>query len=182
MEGKMNNRISRRQFLRVSAFTAASLAAAACAQPAAPAAPAAEAPAAEAESAAGGIPQGGIVRYKGSGGRTTYFSPLWFYETTAWHNTMKLVWPGLVINNTTGGMDPYLAESFEVGEDAASVTFHLPAEAQWSDGVPLTAHDVKWTYERYLTPGFLEMTGGAWGFPRRQSDRRLCCLRRRLGR
>ena len=67
MEGKMNNRISRRQFLRVSAFTAASLAAAACAQPAAPAAPAAEA-----ESAAGGIPQGGIVRYKGSGGRTTY--------------------------------------------------------------------------------------------------------------
>jgi ABC-type transport system substrate-binding protein len=164
MESKMNYRISRRQFLRVSAFTAASLAAAACGQPAAPAAPATEAPAAEVETAAGGIPKGGIIRYKGSGGRTTYFSPLWFYETTAWHNTMKLVWPGLVIHNTTGGMDPYLAESFEVGEDADSVTFHLPAEAQWSDGVPLTANDVKWTYERLLTPGFLDMTAGGWGF------------------
>ena len=115
MEGKMNDRISRRQFLKVSAFTAASVAAAACAQPAAPAAPETEAPAADAEVAEGGVPQGGIIRYKGSGGRTTYFSPLWFYETTAWHNTMKLVWPGLVIHNTEGGMDPYLAESFEVG-------------------------------------------------------------------
>jgi peptide/nickel transport system substrate-binding protein len=42
---------------------------------------------------------------------------------------------------------PGIAESWEVSEDRRTVTFHLVEGANWSDGEPITAEDVKWSLE-----------------------------------
>ena len=42
---------------------------------------------------------------------------------------------------------PQLAESWAVGADGLDVTFVLRADARWSDGVPVTAEDVRFTWE-----------------------------------
>lgn len=47
---------------------------------------------------------------------------------------------------------PYLATSWEANEDVTAWTFHLDPEALWHDGVPITAEDVRFTFERILDP------------------------------
>jgi peptide/nickel transport system substrate-binding protein len=42
--------------------------------------------------------------------------------------------------------EPYLAESWELHGDTA-VTFRLRRDVRWHDGQPVTAHDVKFTYD-----------------------------------
>ena len=41
---------------------------------------------------------------------------------------------------------PQLAERWEFSDDRLTLTFHL-REASWSDGVPITADDVRWTWQ-----------------------------------
>ena len=46
-----------------------------------------------------------------------------------------------------------LARSYEyVGEDSASLRYHLRSDVRWSDGTPVTAHDVAFTYEMVRDP------------------------------
>ena len=42
---------------------------------------------------------------------------------------------------------PDLADSWEYSEDGLTLTFHLNADATWHDGEPVTADDVKYTFE-----------------------------------
>lgn len=42
---------------------------------------------------------------------------------------------------------PELASSYEWSPDRRSITFHLRPDAVWSDGVPITAEDVRFTWE-----------------------------------
>lgn len=42
---------------------------------------------------------------------------------------------------------PLLAQSWEVSEDKRSFTFHIDPRAKWSDGKPLTAEDVKFSFD-----------------------------------
>src|ERR1700730_12291662 len=44
-----------------------------------------------------------------------------------------------------------LAESYEVSPDAMKITFHLRRDAQFQDGTPVTAEDVKWSLDRAVT-------------------------------
>jgi peptide/nickel transport system substrate-binding protein len=52
-----------------------------------------------------------------------------------------------------GKLEPELAESWEVAKDGSSVTFKLRKNATFHDGTPVTAKDVKWSYERALGMG-----------------------------
>lgn len=45
---------------------------------------------------------------------------------------------------------PDLAEAWEVSDDGLTYTFHLAPGVRWHDGQPLTAADVKWTFEAIL--------------------------------
>ena len=45
---------------------------------------------------------------------------------------------------------PDLAVSWDVSSDAKKYTFHLRPNALWHDGQPVTADDVKWTFESYI--------------------------------
>ena len=40
------------------------------------------------------------------------------------------------------------AQSWDVGSDGLKYTFHLPSNAVWSDGMPITADDVTYSIER----------------------------------
>ena len=45
---------------------------------------------------------------------------------------------------------PDLAESWKVSDDGSAYTFRLAPDVSWHDGVPLTAADVKFTFEQLL--------------------------------
>ena len=47
---------------------------------------------------------------------------------------------------------PQLAASYEWSEDHLVLTLHLRPEVVWSDGVPVTAEDVRWTWQAQIDP------------------------------
>jgi peptide/nickel transport system substrate-binding protein len=47
---------------------------------------------------------------------------------------------------------PALARSYEWSPDHKTLTFHLRENARWSDGVPVTADDVRWTWQAQTNP------------------------------
>ena len=53
---------------------------------------------------------------------------------------------------------PRLAESYEFSGDHKVLTFHLRKDVTWSDGVPITAEDVHWTWQAQTHPDV------AWSF------------------
>ena len=48
---------------------------------------------------------------------------------------------------------PDIAESWEVSEDGTVYTFKLRDDVTFQDGKPVTAHDVKWSFDRAVTVG-----------------------------
>ncbi len=48
---------------------------------------------------------------------------------------------------------PELAESYTVSPDGKSFTFKIRRNAKFHDGEPVTAHDVKWSYDRAVSVG-----------------------------
>ena len=69
-------------------------------------------------------------------------------------NIIVCLFEGLVTYHQTDddGVEPGVAERWESNEDASEWTFHLRADARWSNGDPVTAHDFVWAFERMLTP------------------------------
>ena len=53
---------------------------------------------------------------------------------------------------------PSLAERWEISDDGLRYVFHLRDGLRWSDGTPLTAHDVEYGVKRVLNP---EQPGGS---------------------
>jgi peptide/nickel transport system substrate-binding protein len=50
-------------------------------------------------------------------------------------------------------LEPELAESWKIAPDGESVTFKLRKNAKFHDGTPVTAKDVKWSFDRAVTVG-----------------------------
>jgi peptide/nickel transport system substrate-binding protein len=62
---------------------------------------------------------------------------------------MSLLYDTLLWKDSTGEPLPWLAESFERSDDDLTYTFELRPDVQWSDGTPLTADDVVFTFDYY---------------------------------
>lgn len=60
------------------------------------------------------------------------------------------VMEGLLRYDAGGGLAPGVAERWEIG--AAEAVFHLRADARWSDGSPVTAHDFVFAWRTALDP------------------------------
>ena len=58
------------------------------------------------------------------------------------------------LDEKTGKPIPAAAERWEISADGLVYTFHLRANAKWSDGTPLTAQDFAYSFQRILTPAF----------------------------
>jgi peptide/nickel transport system substrate-binding protein len=63
-----------------------------------------------------------------------------------------------LIFETLVGVDPFdgtivpgLADTYEIAADGVTYTFHLNQDAKWHDGTPLTAADVAFTCDAYLS-------------------------------
>lgn len=56
------------------------------------------------------------------------------------------------MDNVTQEIIPGLAYKWEFSPDNLSLTFHLRRGVLWSDGVPVTAYDVKFTYDAIYNP------------------------------
>lgn len=69
-------------------------------------------------------------------------------------NVFGLIYEGLITENPcTGKKEPALAESWTVSDDKLKITFTLREGLKWSDGQPLTADDVIFSYNKlYLNP------------------------------
>jgi peptide/nickel transport system substrate-binding protein len=50
-------------------------------------------------------------------------------------------------------LEPELARSWQVASDGMSATFRLRTDAKFHDGAPVSAHDVKWSFDRMVTVG-----------------------------
>jgi peptide/nickel transport system substrate-binding protein len=50
-------------------------------------------------------------------------------------------------------LEPELAESWQIAPDRSSVTFKLRKNAKFHDGTPVTAKDVKWSFDRAVSVG-----------------------------
>jgi len=52
----------------------------------------------------------------------------------------------------TAEYEPGLASKWSISDDKKTFTFRLDERARWSDGRPVTAEDVKWTFDAIMDP------------------------------
>jgi peptide/nickel transport system substrate-binding protein len=64
-------------------------------------------------------------------------------------------------NYEKGGIGPGVAERWELAADGLSWTFYLRKGLKWHNGDPLTAHDVKFSLERTMSPDSLASRAAA---------------------
>jgi len=65
-----------------------------------------------------------------------------------------LVFEGLITNNAQGNPIPLIATHWELSNNNLTYTFHMDPRAAFSDGRPLTAHDVYFTYLTMAHPSY----------------------------
>jgi peptide/nickel transport system substrate-binding protein len=74
------------------------------------------------------------------------FNPITSTETSTSEFT-ALMYEGLMTRNgVTLEMEPNIAERYEVSDDGLVWTFFIRPGVQWSDGAPLSAYDVEFTF------------------------------------
>ena len=68
------------------------------------------------------------------------------------HKIITALLEGLVAYSPTGDTAPGVAEHWTISDDGLVYTFHLRANAKWSNGEPLTSQDFVSSFKRILTP------------------------------
>lgn len=81
------------------------------------------------------------------------FNPL-YYSSAYDGYTVDLVFQSLIALNEKGEYVEELAESYEFSEDEKTITFKLREDVVFSDGTPLTAEDVVFTYLVLADPSY----------------------------
>lgn len=66
-----------------------------------------------------------------------------------WQITI-LTYEGLVMVDPEWGVAPWLAASWDISPDGLTYTFYLQPHATWADGLPVTAEDVKYTFDQWV--------------------------------
>ena len=97
-------------------------------------------------------PKGGTLR-QGAQGSFDSFNPFIIKGEAA--SGAGGIYDSLTTSSADEAFSQYglLAESMDMPEDRSSITFHLRAGAKWHDGQPVTAEDVKWTFETLISKG-----------------------------
>jgi oligopeptide transport system substrate-binding protein len=69
------------------------------------------------------------------------------------NHLIRALFEGLAVKNPyTLEPEPGVAESWNISEDGRVITFHLRADARWSNGDPVTAEHYVWSWRRALHP------------------------------
>lgn len=72
------------------------------------------------------------------------------------------MWAGLTRMDENLEIGPDIAESWEVSDDGLIYTFHIDPERKFSDGSPITANDVAWSWNRSLNPETESIVAGSY--------------------
>ncbi len=129
----------------LAVLVAVLITATACGQSGSPASPAGSAAAPTAAAAEKPVPGGRIV--VGSISDVKTLQPV-ISADSASSDVWGYVYLGLLrTNQTTGDLEPGLAEKFEMSTDGLTVTYTLRDGLVWSDSTPFTADDYKYTAE-----------------------------------
>lgn len=84
-------------------------------------------------------------------GEPEYVDPALVTSTTGLPVTYVL-FDGLTDHDLNGLPEPSLASHWDISPDQRRFTFHLHDQGRWSNGRPITAHDVAFQLERVLDP------------------------------
>lgn len=108
---------------------------------------------------------GGAGEGSGGSGAASGEKVLTAAVSTAWDTMMPLnttsnytrmicdqIYDRLTQCRADGSIEGRLAESWEANADSTAVTFKLHEDAVWSDGEPVTAEDVVFSYQMYSDP------------------------------
>lgn len=72
------------------------------------------------------------------------------------------MWASVVKLDENLQVAPDIATSWDVSDDATTYTFHLDPERTFSDGSPITAEDVAWSWIRSLNPATENIVAGIY--------------------
>jgi len=82
------------------------------------------------------------------------FNPL-YYSSSYDGYVVDLVFQGLATLNFDGDeYEPVVAEDWTISEDGKTITFNMKEDVVFSDGTPLTANDVVFTYKVMADPSY----------------------------
>lgn len=74
-------------------------------------------------------------------------------NNTYTHQVFDLMYETLLGQDpVTSEFTPGLARRWTISDDRLTFTFELDPDARWSDGQPVTADDVKWTFDQVMDP------------------------------
>ena len=95
-------------------------------------------------------PQGGTV-VRSTFSDISTLNPILSSDSTSSRVIGRMFLSFITIDPFTGANSPQIADSWEVAEDGLTYTFHLRDDISWSDGTPVTAHDVIFTWDAINT-------------------------------
>src|SRR6266516_68496 len=99
-------------------------------------------------SGGGEVKEGGVFRL-GSNSTIDSLNPFVAFNADAW-STFEYIYPELAQYNPKLQSVPDFARSWQQSNGGTVWTFHTQPNAKWSDGKPLRAADVAWTYSTIL--------------------------------
>lgn len=83
--------------------------------------------------------------------RASYQIAVNCYDRLVTFGTKEAPGGGLSYDYST--LEPELAESWTISDDGLTITFKLKPDATFQDGSPVTAKDVKWSFDRAVSVG-----------------------------
>jgi oligopeptide transport system substrate-binding protein len=89
--------------------------------------------------------------YVNAGGEPEYIDPGMMHDTAS-EALVNSLFEGLAAYGPDAEPRPAVAEKWDATPDNRLFRFHLRADAKWSDGKPVTAHDFEYAWRRVLTP------------------------------
>jgi peptide/nickel transport system substrate-binding protein len=96
---------------------------------------------------------GGTIKV--SGATPGSLNPMTIFTITEWWHAL-LIYDRLATFDANLTVRPWLAYNWTVSPDTLNWTIHIVHNATWQDGVPLTAEDVKFTYD-YIREKYAEI-------------------------
>ena len=81
------------------------------------------------------------------------FNPI-YYSSTYDGYVVSMVFAGLINRDIDGQWQPALADSWEISEDGKTYTFKIKEGVTFSDGEPVTAEDIAFTYKAIADPSY----------------------------
>lgn len=95
--------------------------------------------------------KGGTIRFNGSQPPKSFNA---YVDNNSYTKmTFDLMYENLIgVDSQTLEFCPALARRWAVSEDGNEYVFEIDERAYWSDGVPVTSADVKWTFDAVMDP------------------------------